>query len=586
MRYSKLTAALLLLAACWIGTAGAGPEFGDFVVQGGAVGANQVEVGVFDLNGKQIDGAVFDVVDNRFAGSLPLPVGAEVELRAQAFDLKGNPIASGTGRAHFANMRSGASDLQLLTKEQEAIGALLTSPIRLEVTSEPIDEERTRFFLNGFDARGERVALDPQQVSWSFPFPLPVDWLPCKPSGADPIPCIETRIPLKNKEIIACLLDIMCRHGTSPSKAGYLAISAGKEHTCALSNEDKILCWGSNQFGQLGTTNAPQTCAFPPPLQNFSAPCSTRPREIDCPAGHSCRWIALDAGFRHTCAIDIDKNMWCWGANDFDQLGCSGSCGGSQPGVLHRVTPPLILGDLPVRFRKVSSGKGHSCGISERGNAICWGNNINMQSGGTASINPPLHVVGQNPFMTISAGNDHTCATTNMGELECWGGNRLGEIQRNNPNAFFPSPVNVRQFHSASLVGAVDVVAAGFNETCAHSASGGVACWGGGSAADTQVHAAAATDLELGFVTPSVIGMPDLVCDVAAGDVNCGVTSQALHKIAGLPVKGIDTTVGEQHYCAVHADGTAFCWGKNNIFGQMGDGTSVAHMLPAQVITP
>jgi hypothetical protein len=36
----------------------------------------------------------------------------------------------------------------------------------------------------------------------------------------------------------------------------------------------------------------------------------------------------------------------------------------------------------------------------------------------------------------------------------------------------------------------------------------------------------------------------------------------------------------------VHADGTAFCWGKNNIFGQMGDGTSVAHMLPAQVITP
>jgi hypothetical protein len=36
----------------------------------------------------------------------------------------------------------------------------------------------------------------------------------------------------------------------------------------------------------------------------------------------------------------------------------------------------------------------------------------------------------------------------------------------------------------------------------------------------------------------------------------------------------------------VHADGTAFCWGKSNIFGQQGDGTSVAHTLPAQVIAP
>ena len=169
MRYTKLVAATFMLAACWFRDAAAGPEFGDFVVEGGAVGANQVEVGVFDLRGKQIDGAVFDVVDNSFQGVLPLPVGAEVELRAQALDLKGNPIASGTSRAHFADMKRGANELQLLTKEEELLGAFVTSPIRLEVTSEPIDEERTRFFLNAFDARGERVAIDPKQVSWQIP---------------------------------------------------------------------------------------------------------------------------------------------------------------------------------------------------------------------------------------------------------------------------------------------------------------------------------------------------------------------------------------------------------------------------------
>ena len=100
------------------------------------------------------------------------------------------------------------------------------------------------------------------------------------------------------------------------------------------------------------------------------------------------------------------------------------------------------------------------------------------------------------------------------------------------------------------------------------------------------MHASADTDLELGFVVPSVIAAPDLLCDIASGDVNCGLTDQPLHKIVGLPLKAIDTTVGQQHYCSVHGDGRAFCWGKSNIFGQMGDGTNVAHSIPAQVIAP
>jgi alpha-tubulin suppressor-like RCC1 family protein len=590
MRYSELAAATLLIAACWCGAAGAGPEFGDFVVEGGAVGATQVEVGVFDLHGKQIDSAVFAVEDNGFRGALPLPIGTEVELHAHALDRKGNALATGRSRVHFADMKSGVEKLQLMTEGREAIGGFFTSPIRLEVTSERIDEERMRFFLHGFDAHDERMELDPKQVSWSIPFPLPGDWVPCEPSGVDPIPCIEMRIPLRHRpEIVACLVNFMCKGGSGGTSTGYLAISAGEEHTCALTTQGKILCWGSNMHGQLaspayippGMPEPLPTCELPPPV-DVSGYCSTRPREIDCPSGHPCRWIALDAGGKHTCAIDINKNMWCWGW----LVGCSGCT--AQLGVLHRMTPPTILGDMPVRFRQVSSGAHHSCGISERGNAICWGYNAQSQSGGPATTSSlPRHVVGQKPFMRISAGRDHTCATTSDGELECWGSNRLGEIQRGNPQAVFPDPVNVRPFHSTSLVGAIDLVAAGFNETCAHSASGGVACWGSGSAADSQVHASADTDLELGGLIVRDINDPhNLVCDIRSGDVHCGFTTQPLQKVAGLPMKAYDTATGHDHHCSVHADGRAFCWGRNNGFGQMGDGTQVPHSIPVQVIAP
>jgi alpha-tubulin suppressor-like RCC1 family protein len=591
MRYAKLAAVTLLLAACWIESAGAGPEFGDFVVEGAAVGATQVEVGVFDLHGKQIDSAVFPVEDNGFRGALPLPIGTEVELHVRALDRRGNPLATGESRVRFADMKRGAEQLQLMTEGREVIGAFLTSPIRLEVTSERIDEERTRFFLHGFDAHDERIEIDAGQVSWSIPFPLPGDWLPCKPSGVDPIPCIEVRIPLRQRpEIVACHVDLMCKGGSGATTTGYLAISAGTNHTCALTTQDKIVCWGSNDLGQLGTASAPQICQSPPSLANFRVPCSTRPREIECPSGHPCRWIALDAGNNHTCAIDINKNIYCWGANYWAQSGCP-SCGWRSTG-LQRVTPPTILGDMPVRFRKVSAGTGHSCGISERGNAICWGSNAFSKSGGPAtSFNLPRHVVGQKPFMRIAAGLDHTCATTSVGELECWGGNRKGEIrQPADPWAGFPDPLNVRPFHSTSLVGAVDLVATGAYATCAHSAAGGVACWGIGSAADTQVHASADTDLELGFVAPSSPSNPvplvDVMCDIRLGDVHCGLTSQPLQKIAGLPTQAYDTTVGGWHYCSVHADGRAFCWGSNNEVGQMGDGTQVAHSIPVQVIAP
>ncbi|MGH8174863.1 MAG: RCC1 domain-containing protein [Steroidobacter sp.] len=570
-------------------------DFREFVVEGGVANAAQVEIRVFDQRGEQIDGAMFYVENDRIQGALPLPLDFAVDVLAEAQNADGRPVATAHQRVQFSDMRAGASELTFVTREQRRLGAVLISPIRLDLDSERLNDETVQYLLRGFDARGELVQIDPIDVSWSTPFPLPPGpgaFIPCKPSGAGPIPCIELNIPLRaNPQIVACLVDVICRSNFggsySPPPVGYKAISAGNDHTCALTTEGRILCWGSNQFQQLGAIST-ETCQYPPPLQQFAPPCSTTPRALACPAGSPCEYLALDAGHRHTCAIDIRKDVWCWGNNEYEQLAYDSCPPQAASGCRSVMTPqyipmPSIPGELHPRFVQISAGKFHTCGVTEGGNVLCWGNNTAYQSGGASHLSAPHLVVSQNQYSRVSAGEDHSCAVTRTGELECWGGNTRAQIHPGG-TMFYSTPLNVRQFHP-TLIGAVDFVAASVFNTCANSAQGGVACWGAARAADSTVLQAADTDLELGYVNIYQTGLADELCTLRNGEVYCGLSNAPLAKHSGTPVKTADVTVGAQHYCLVASDGAAQCWG-DNLYGQLGNGTRMPTWLPARVLGP
>jgi len=89
-----------------------------------------------------------------------------------------------------------------------------------------------------------------------------------------------------------------------PAGRTAISISAGLGHTCAILDNSSGMCWGWNEFGQLGdgTTNN-----------------STAPIFVSMP--HGAGLAEISAGMRHTCGVAINGSVYCWGAHGEGALG-------------------------------------------------------------------------------------------------------------------------------------------------------------------------------------------------------------------------------------------------------------------------
>src|SRR5262249_17752399 len=129
----------------------------------------------------------------------------------------------------------------------------------------------------------------------------------------------------------------------------------------------------------------------------------------------------VSAGDQHTCARKTDGTIWCWGYNQYGQLGDGTNT--TNP------SPVKVMDNGP--FIEVSAGGYHTCGRKGDGRLLCWGdNNVGMVGDGTTiNRNTPVPVVGlPTAAAEVSAGEDHTCARLTDGTLWCWGYNYYGQI--------------------------------------------------------------------------------------------------------------------------------------------------------------
>jgi len=99
----------------------------------------------------------------------------------------------------------------------------------------------------------------------------------------------------------------------------YKDIACGAQHICAVGVTGTLECWGWDSYGQLGPA-APATCAL-------NELCSNVPEMVPLPQ----KVVSVSAGGSLTCALLADQTVWCWGANDWGQLGNGTFAGSSMP---------------------------------------------------------------------------------------------------------------------------------------------------------------------------------------------------------------------------------------------------------------
>lgn len=144
------------------------------------------------------------------------------------------------------------------------------------------------------------------------------------------------------------------------------AITTGSFHSCVVLSNGKVLCWGYNQYGQLG---------------NGSTSESPVPVEV---AGVNSA-VAVGAGFSHTCAVLADGKVKCWGCYDDGSIGHCLWNGTAIPMDVTGVTEAVAI----------SAGEGHTCALLRNGKVQCWGANRFGQLGNGTQVDSstPVAVV-------------------------------------------------------------------------------------------------------------------------------------------------------------------------------------------------
>ncbi len=205
----------------------------------------------------------------------------------------------------------------------------------------------------------------------------------------------------------------------------FRSVSAGRVHSCGVSIGGRAYCWGDNERGQLGASIAFDTTSVPgTTFVTFHD--TNEPKELGSPFGGGTYffgpwdWSAIAAGGVHTCAIRQGGSAYCWG------LGREGQHGNGANSV-DEYLPQLVGGG--AQFDSITAGYKHSCGLSQTGAILCWGDNSNGQlgNGGGASSNVPV-TAGGLEFVAVTAGYSHTCGLQASGDVYCWGRNDLGQL--------------------------------------------------------------------------------------------------------------------------------------------------------------
>ena len=259
-------------------------------------------------------------------------------------------------------------------------------------------------------------------------------------------------------------------------------IIGGFGYVCAVALDGRVYCWGSNSNGKIGSGNT--SSALVPSAVKISGAL----------VGKVIKQIEPSSAGNHSCVIASDDKAYCWGHNGFGQLGNNNT--------VNSLTPVAVdtAGVLASKtIKQIASGGISSCVIASDDKAYCWGSNNfgqlgngNLKNSSTPTPVSTTGVLAGKTIKQITAGTEFTCAIASDDKAYCWGSNSSGELGNNSTiNSGVPThvyapkenttiPANtmkLRTQYAKKTAATCQAVAAGWqdvtnNSTLAYSAAG------------------------------------------------------------------------------------------------------------------
>lgn len=302
-----------------------------------------------------------------------------------------------------------------------------------------------------------------------------------------------------------------------PAGVSFTRISVGSP-TCALNAAGEVFCWEEDLLNQ-------------------------EPTPVVAPAGVT--FADLSGGPGHVCATSHGGAVYCWGDNEFGQLGD----GTTQD----RLAPTEVLAPAGVRFTRVSASWYFTCAVSDQASAYCWGANWDGELGdGTTTDRLTPVALAMPPGVgvaMIGAGRGHGCALSDAGTAYCWGYNAEGRLGDGTPvNRLSPVPVLMPPGVTFSALTVT------WDHACGVTPAAEPYCWGRNT----------------------------------FGSLGDGTTSHRTSPVPVLMPTGVtfpQVSAGWNRTCALTPAGAAYCWGLNSD-GGLGIGTTDDQLVPARVLPP
>lgn len=304
---------------------------------------------------------------------------------------------------------------------------------------------------------------------------------------------------------------------------------------CAVKTDHTLWCWGANSHGQVG--------------DGSGAPDIPEPTQVPIPGGNV---ASVATGGEHACALTIDGRLYCWGMNEYGQVG-DGQVGGQGDVLL-----PAEITSLGDQVAQVSAGFEHTCALMKNGSLYCWGHNVYGEIGdGTSqeiniadAVKPvPVAISSLGTDVAVlSAGGFYTCIIkTSDGSLWCWGDNTEGHLASGDT-------VNRTVPTVSPMPGPWLDVDTGVVLGCGLKTDGTAWCWGRD---------------ELGQ-----LGTPTPVTQICPGiGQACSILPQ---QVQGLPGPAERISVKDHAACVLTSAGDLWCWGAGNFLnGGLGTNTAV-----------